>query len=55
MRLRNLFFSVGPDVPFVAVYKTQRDGESETQAQESECAHTFTTVSIMLKTLQVTL
>lgn len=29
----------GPDIPFVAVYKTQRDGESETQDRESECFH----------------
>lgn len=39
MRLCSLFFSVGPDVPFVAVYKTQRDGEREMQDQESECQY----------------
>lgn len=27
----------GPDIPFVAVYKTQRDAESETKDRESEC------------------
>lgn len=37
--------SLGPDIPFVAVYKTQRDGESETQDRESECFHTFLTTS----------
>lgn len=29
----------GPGIPFVAVYKTQRDAESETQDRESECLH----------------
>lgn len=31
-----LFLSAGPGIPFVAVYKTQRDAESETQDRESE-------------------
>lgn len=31
-----LIFFLGPDIPFVAVYKTQRDTESETQDRESE-------------------
>ncbi len=31
-----LVFSLGRDIPFVAVYKTQLEGESETQDRESE-------------------
>lgn len=34
--LKFLMFSSGPDIPFVSIYKTQRDGESETQDRESE-------------------
>lgn len=47
----------GPDIPFVAVYKTQRDGESETQDRESEYScwlqqrFAFTSLRLMLKTL----
>lgn len=37
-----LIFSLGRDIPFVAVYKTQRDGESETQDRESEYFKLFT-------------
>ena len=52
-----LTFSSGPDIPFVAVYKTQRDGESETQDRESEYSSwlqhrfAFTSLRLMLKTL----
>lgn len=36
------FLPSGPDIPFVAVYKTQRDLESETQDRESECFNPLT-------------
>jgi len=44
----------GRGVPFVAVYKTQRDGESETQDRESECSRpllwiAFARLRIVLK------
>lgn len=53
--LKLWFLYPGPDIPFVAVYKTQRDAESETQDRESEYTFWFDNFIIMLKTLHVTL
>lgn len=36
MYTSDIFFFLGWDIPFVSIYKTQRDAESETQDRESE-------------------